>query len=105
MNLTKPALLAAVAYLVMALVILLPFNIGEYDPEYATTKKYNLGYRMLLLLVMVIPIALSIYSINCFIVGKCVVWGWINSIVVCLWVILFITATFVSSERFVHKST
>lgn len=93
--LTKPAILAAIAYFIMALVILLPFN----NKNITNTPTYDLKYRSLLLLLMLIPILLSIYSINCFVVGKCYVWSWVNAIVLCLWVILFITATFISNDR------
>jgi hypothetical protein len=105
MHLTKPAILAAISYAIMAFIILLPLDIGPYDPEFTETKKYNFGYRLLLLVIMLIPIGLSIYSINCFVVGKCRVWSWINSISIALWVILFLTASFISSESFRQKKS
>ena len=102
-NLTRPAFISIIAYIVMGFVILLPLNIGDYDPKYALTKKYNFGYRLLLLLLMLVPIALSVYSINCFVVGKCHYWAYINAVIVCVWVILFVSATVISSERFKNK--
>lgn len=91
---TKPAYIAAVAYLVMAFVVLLPLDIGELDK----TKKYNFWNRLLIVLVMLIPIALSLYSINCMMVGKCVVWSYVNSIFICIWVLLFVTAALMSAK-------
>ena len=96
-SLTKPALLATIAYLVMAVVILLPFNIGDCDYTYGETKTcYNFWRRLLILLIMFIPFALSVYSINCMMVGKCVVWSWINSVFVAIWVLLFLIASVMS---------
>ena len=45
------------------------------------------------------PIALSIYSINCMMVGQCVVWSYVQAIVLAIWVLLFMTATFISREH------
>lgn len=98
-ELSRPAFLSAIAYLIMGFVIILPFNLGESDPNYDINKgKYSFGYRLMLLLLMLIPIGLSIYSINCFVKGKCEIWAWINSVVICLWVLLFVIAVLVSSE-------
>ena len=94
MRLEKPTLIAAVAYLVMAGVILSPLNIGsEYDPKMQDTGRYNFGYRLLLLLILSIPIALSLYSINCMMRGRCVMWSYVNSVAICVWVLLFLVAS------------
>jgi protein-S-isoprenylcysteine O-methyltransferase Ste14 len=98
MHLSKPAMLAAISYLIMAFIIILPFDIGNYDSKYEKTKEYNFSYRVLLLIIMLIPIGLSIYSINCFVIGKCVVWGYINAIIIALWVMLFVMAALLSSS-------
>jgi hypothetical protein len=95
----KPTTIAAIAYLIMAIVILLPLNIGEYDPNYESGRKFDFGYRLLLLVILLIPIGLSLYSINCMVAGKCVIWSYINSVAICLWVILFLTASLIASER------
>jgi hypothetical protein len=94
MHLAKPAILATIAYLIMAFVIILPFNVDQ--------QKYNFKYRLLLLIIMLIPFGLSVYSINCFIVGKCTTWGWINAVAISLWTILFITATLMQSKSIVN---
>jgi hypothetical protein len=95
MQLEKPTFLAAVAYMVMAFVVLLPLNIGELDPK----PQYNLWYRLLIVLVMLIPIALSLYSINCMVKGKCYTWSYVNAIFICIWVLLFITAALLSNRK------
>jgi hypothetical protein len=96
LKLTKPAMLAAVSYLVMAFIILLPIN-GPCDRN--DPNCYNLSKRLLVLLLMVIPIGLSIYSINCMVAGNCVVWSWVNSIFIAAWVLLFLLATVLSFDN------
>lgn len=98
MTLTKPAFIASVAYLVLGFIVLLPLNIGELDPNYPKEQKYDFWYRVLIVIVMLIPIALSIYSINCMVVGKCMVWSYINVIFICLWVIFFATAALLKRQ-------
>jgi hypothetical protein len=99
MKLSKPATIAAIAYLILGIIILMPLKIGEYDLKYEKTQKFDLGYRILLLLIMLIPIGLSLYSINCMVEGKCYIWSYINAIAVCIWVILFFVASLIASER------
>lgn len=96
-NLSKPAVLAAISYLIMAFVILLPLN-GSCDPR-KDSQCYNFPRRLLILLLMIIPIGLSIYSINCMVVGNCMVWSWINSIFIALWVLLFIITMVMSFDN------
>jgi hypothetical protein len=95
----KPTFIAAVAYLVLGFMILLPLDIGDLDKNFETTKKYNFWYRCLILLVMLIPIALSLYSINCMVAGKCTTWSYLNSIFICIWVILFVTAALMARQN------
>lgn len=100
MNLSRPAYLAAVAYMIMALVILLPFNVSAgIQPE---LRELSTGYiftqRLFIVILMLIPIALSVYSINCFVVGKCVKWSYINAIIIIIWVLLFVIGAVLSSQ-------
>lgn len=92
MNLSRPAFLAAISYMIMAFTIILPFNIGDQVP-------YSLGYRFLLLLIVLVPILLSIYSVNCMYVGKCYAWSWVNGVVIAVWVMLFVLAALLASSR------
>jgi len=92
MKLSRPAFLAAVSYIIMAFAIVMPFNIGD-------GINYSFGHRFLVLLVVLVPILLSIYSVNCMYVGKCHVWSWVNAIVIAVWVLLFVlTAVLASSS-------
>jgi hypothetical protein len=90
------AYLVALAYVVVALVVLLPFDIGNlFDVELLglrnDPKQYNLGVRLMLLLFILIPMALSVYSINCLIVGRCHLWAWIQAVLILFWVVMFVT--------------
>lgn len=101
-ELSKPAMLAAVAYLVMAFVILLPLGATGSEAGKPTPA---LGKRIMTLVLMLIPIGLSIYSINCMVVGKCVIWSWVNSIIIAAWVLLFLVAMVLSTERRVETGS
>ena len=91
-ELTMPAMIALVAYLIMALVIILPFEFPVVDQETGKEYivKYDLGQRIVVLLLMTIPIALSVYTINCMMAGQCMVWSYVVSLVTVFWVALFI---------------
>ena len=100
-KLSSQAYVTAIAYIVMAVVILLPFNVSPaLDSEIASTisQRYVFTERLVLVLLMLIPMGLSIYSINCFVVGKCLVWSWIHAILVIFWVLLFVIAAGVMSR-------
>lgn len=97
-HIEKPTFIAAVAYIVLAFMILLPLNIGELDKKYEDNKKYNVQYRLFLVLIMLIPIGLSLYSINCMVSGKCITWSYINAIFICIWVLLFVIAAILANR-------
>lgn len=92
-KLSQPAYAVAIGYLVVLIIILLPFNIKNVvDPQLSQSMSshYNLSERLFLVLLLLIPFGLSIYSINCLVVGKCLTWSWIQSIIILLWIILFV---------------
>lgn len=93
-SLSRPALIASISYVILGLMILLPF-----DAKSQSVHNNTFGYRLFLLIIMMIPISLSVYSINCMMVGHCIVWSYVQAIAIAFWVILFATATLVSSER------
>ena len=99
-NLSRPAYLAAIAYMIMALVILLPFNVssGMQSELQELSSGYVFTQRLFIVVLMLIPICLSIYSINCFVVGKCVTWGYIHASVIIAWVLLFVIGAVLSSQ-------
>jgi hypothetical protein len=96
LHLTKPAWIATVAYLILGFMILLPLNNSYITAPDGTLKQAGFGYRFLVFLVMLIPIGLSIYSLNCMMVGHCTLWSYAQAIAICIWVILFVVATLVA---------
>ena len=96
-HLETPVLLAAISYIVLGFMVMLPINVGTLDPN---NKPYKFGYRLSLLLLMLIPIFISLYSINCMIHGKCVIWSYFNSLFICGWVFVFIiSALFYNNNK------
>ena len=96
LTVTKPALLAMISYVILSFVILLPLN-NTSDAGQAV--KDTFWARVLLVIILLIPIALSVYSINCMVVGGCHIWAWVQGIIVAFWVLLFIIASIVVAEK------
>ena len=101
MNLTMPAIIAFVAYIVLALVIIMPFQFPVVDQETGKDYivKYDFSQRLIVLLLMTIPIALSVYTINCMMAGNCVLWSYVVSVITAFWVILFVITAIVYSMK------
>lgn len=99
-TLTRPAMIAAFSYLIMAFIVLLPLSNTTYklSDDSPTPYKQTFGYRLLLVLILLIPIALSVYSINCMMVGKCVVWSYVQAAFIALWVVLFVVASLMAAS-------
>lgn len=91
---SRPALLASISYIILAFIVLLPLGVTEKGGP-----KYDIGKRILVVIVMLIPIALSIYSINCMVVGGCHVWAWIQGIAIAFWVLLFLVTVLISKDE------
>ena len=96
-TITRPAFLAFISYIVLSFVILMPLN-NTYTDENGRLVTDTFWSRLLLVLVLLIPIALSVYSINCMVVGGCHIWAWVQGIAIAFWVLLFIIASIIVSE-------
>jgi hypothetical protein len=92
-NLSKPAIVTLIAYAIIGLIVLLPFNISSDELDKNIKEEYNIKSRLLIFTLLLIPFGLSIYSIQCMVVGGCFIWSWINAILIALWVILFVIVT------------
>ena len=94
--LSTPAVIAFVAYLILALVIILPFEIPIKDDATGqiVVLKYNFAERLLVLLLMTLPIALSIYSINCMVVGNCELLSYLIAFLTVIWVAIMVVMAF-----------
>ncbi len=100
MELATPTYIASVAYLVLVLVIIFApaskmMHINGANDENSST----LSSKLVSVVLLLIPIAFSIYSINCFVVGGCVVWSWINAISILLWVLLLVLVIVLSAKQ------
>jgi hypothetical protein len=100
-NLTMPAVIAFVAYLVLAFVVIMPFEFPVTDEETGQqyVVKYDFAQRLIILLLMLIPIALSIYTINCMMAGNCKVWSYVVSVLTVFWIGLFVVTAFIYTLR------
>ena len=80
------AKLAMVGYALLAIAFFLPVKTPE-----ETVVKYNLKERVLSFLTVLIPIVISVYTINCMVVGvssggfPCTLLAWLNSLSVFIW--------------------
>lgn len=99
-NLSKPAFLACISYILLAFALLIPLQSlhNNHTNEHNDIPKYNFYERVLFVFIMLIPICLSIYSINCMVVGQCHIWAWVQSISISIWVILFILMLIISTS-------
>lgn len=84
---SKQAKLAVLGYALLSIAFFLPVNM----PEEEERAPYNLTERVVSFLVMLIPITISVYTINCMVVGTasggmpCNLLAWLNSLSVFLW--------------------
>ena len=94
--LSTPAVIALVSYLVLALIIILPFEIPVKDDNTGqiVVLKYNFVERLLVLLLMTLLIVLSIYSINCMVVGNCELLSYLIAFLTVIWVAIMVVMAF-----------
>ena len=104
--LSDPAKLAVLGYGILLLSILLPLNQMRMDETNNVEKKYNLGERMFAILFMLIPIVVSILTINCISVGSakgglpCSILSWVNAISVFLWsALVFVFSLYLMGQK------
>lgn len=95
-RITNPAIVTLVGYALLVLLVLLPVDMYTYDEDtHAYVKqKYDFMQRLLLVLLLSFPFILSIYSVNCMMVGSCKWWSWIVAIVTIVWAMLVLATTF-----------
>lgn len=94
--LSTPAVIALVAYVILSLVIILPFEIPMKNDKTGEVVivKYNFAERLLVLLLLTLPFAFSIYSINCMVVGNCDLLSYLISFLTVIWVAIFVVISF-----------
>jgi len=98
---SNQAKLALVGYALLSISFFLPVNNPNEPPQ-----EYNLSERLLSFIVMLLPITISVYTINCMVVGTerggmpCNVLAWLNSASVFVWcgLILLFTLLLLNSN-------
>ena len=98
--LSRPAYIAAVAYVTLMIFILLGVDASAYHKhhEHHHSKWQHFKQRLLTVILMFIPICISVYSINCFVRGNCVAWSYLHAVCVVIWVLMFVLASVLSSQ-------
>lgn len=100
LRLTMPAIVTLVGYSIMAIIIMVPFDMYAWDDnrsEYVRYK-YDFAQRFFLLLLLLFPLLLGVYSVNCFVVGKCHVLSWVVALITIVWASAVIIAAIVNKS-------
>lgn len=86
--LSDQAQMALLGYVIVIVAIFLPRR--DMNPR---QRQPNIMDKLSIVIAMIIPMALSVYTIHCLVVGRCYIWSWVNSGIVVLWsfLILFLT--------------
>jgi predicted transporter len=95
-DISTPAYIALVAYVILGIVLLLPVEYTYLNKENGKYERqeYNFGQRLLMIIMMTIPVALSVYSINCMMVGKCTALSYVMSLITVFWIAIFVITVF-----------
>ncbi len=87
-NLSKQAKYALVGYVILIVALFLPYNITDDEND----KNYYLKDRIIYVLVLLIPVFISVFTINCMVKGTaatgCGTLSWIHAIAVFVWGLL-----------------
>lgn len=100
---TPQVMVAMVAYALLLVLILLPLDLFIYkeDSSSYVKQQWSVGQRVVLLLLMLLPFGLSVFTVSCVSSGytpACGAWGWIIAIITMLWAIV-VAVTALSSGR------
>jgi hypothetical protein len=95
-GISPPALVALVGYALLVIMVLLPINMYVWDNSRRAyvKQRYDFFQRLLLVILLCFPFLLSIYSVNCMVVGDCRLWSWIVAIATLLWALLVLGTTY-----------
>jgi len=103
---SNQAKLAVLGYALLSLAFFLPVK-DPMNPE----QEYNIAERALSFIIMLLPITVSVYTINCMVVGvkngglPCTVLAWLNSASVFIWSSLILLFTVVLLVNGTSKNT
>jgi hypothetical protein len=99
--LSTPAYILAIAYIIVCVIIILPFELKIYNDATSQYEviEYNFLHRLLLILYLLLPIILHVYSVNCMMVGNCTLWSYIYTFIHVVWIVVFIIIAFSYTMR------
>jgi hypothetical protein len=99
-RLTSPAVVTLVGYAILVFIVLLPVDMYTYDDKTNAYVKqtYSFTYRLLIALLLLFPFLLSVYSVNCMMVGNCTLWSWVVALLTLLWAVVITVTTFSSGS-------
>ena len=94
--LSTPAVIALVSYLVLAIIIILPFELPVQDERTGqiVVYKYHFVERLLVILILTLPVILSIYSINGRVVGNCELVSYFLAFLTVIWIAIIVVISF-----------
>ena len=84
-NLSRQGKLAIIGYVLLIVALLVPVQ------KKGSKQPYNLNGRVMSIFGMLLPMVISVYTINCMVVGvskgglPCTVLAWLNSLSVLVW--------------------
>lgn len=99
-HLSSPAMVALVGYLILIVIVMLPFEMYTYNDETNSydANKYNFWNRMVIVLLLCVPFFLGVFTINCMVLGSkgygCNIWTWIIALVTLLWAAVILIKSF-----------
>ena len=99
-RITAPAIVTMVGYAILVFIVLLPVDKYTYDDKTGAYAKqrYSFPFRLLVALLLLLPFILSVYSVNCMMVGNCTTWSWIVALITLLWAVVITVTTFTSGS-------
>jgi hypothetical protein len=103
-NITLPAIVTLVGYLLMVVLILVPFDMSVWDDEQGeyVRLKYNVSQRLFIVFLMLFPLILGVYSVNCFVVGNCTVLSWAVALLTIVWAAAVIVSAVLNKSFYIE---
>ena len=95
-TLSTPGLVTLIGYAILMVLVLLPVNMQTYNEktgEYVQ-QPYSFTSRLLIVLLLLFPFLLSVYSVNCMVVGDCNLWSWVVALLTLLWAVVVAVGSF-----------
>jgi hypothetical protein len=99
-TITPPALVTLIGYAILVFIVLLPVDMYTYDDRTGqyVKQRYRFSYRLLVAVLLLFPFLLSVYSVNCMMVGNCRIFSWAIALLTLLWSIVITVTTFSSGS-------